>query len=156
MATLTIEMPPHVTQAQMMQALDALGCELRLASDGRNYKAIPKEGAFSGKGRHLKRIAQAHREAWGYQGGYVLLFKGEVCGWKQVLDCLRVGSRERLPSMRQGASGSPPAAIPMTALSAGIRPRARQKLSACPSASRHLRGPHEHRCLGRRAQRHGG
>lgn len=86
MATLTIEMPPHVTQAQMMQALDVLGCQLRLASDGRNYKAIPREGGFSGKAKHLQRIALAHREAWGYQGGYVLLLRGEVCGWKQTLD----------------------------------------------------------------------
>ena len=86
MATLTIEMPPHVTQAQMMQALDVLGCQLRLASAGRNYKAIPREGGFSGKAKHLQRIAQAHREAWGYQGGYVLLLRGEVCGWKQTLD----------------------------------------------------------------------
>ncbi|MBW4979556.1 hypothetical protein [Marinobacter adhaerens] len=43
MATLTIELPEKVTQGQMMEALASLGCELRLSSDGRNYKAVPRE-----------------------------------------------------------------------------------------------------------------
>ncbi len=43
MTTLTIELPEHVTQGQMMQALESIGCELRLSSDGRNYKAVPRE-----------------------------------------------------------------------------------------------------------------
>lgn len=43
MATLTIELPEQVTQGQMMQALASLGCELRLSSDGKNYKAVPRE-----------------------------------------------------------------------------------------------------------------
>lgn len=45
MATLTIELPEQVTQGQMMQALASLGCELRLSSDGKNYKAVPREQA---------------------------------------------------------------------------------------------------------------
>lgn len=43
MATLTIELPEQVTQGQMMQALASLGCELRLSSDGKNYKAVPRD-----------------------------------------------------------------------------------------------------------------
>ena len=43
MATLTIALPEKVTQGQMMEALASLGCELRLSSDGRNYKAVPRE-----------------------------------------------------------------------------------------------------------------
>jgi hypothetical protein len=43
MATLTIELPEQVTQGQMMQVLESIGCELRLSSDGKNYKAVPRE-----------------------------------------------------------------------------------------------------------------
>lgn len=44
MRTLTIELPAHVTQGQMIKLLDAIGCDLRLASDGRNYKAVSRSG----------------------------------------------------------------------------------------------------------------
>ena len=44
MATLTVELPEQVTQGQMIQALESLGCNLRLAGDGRNYVAVPKAG----------------------------------------------------------------------------------------------------------------
>lgn len=43
MATLTIELPDQVTQGEMIQMLDTIGCQLRLASDGRNYRAVPRE-----------------------------------------------------------------------------------------------------------------
>lgn len=43
MATLTIELPPQVTQGQMMQVLESLGCEMRLAPDGKNYTAAPRQ-----------------------------------------------------------------------------------------------------------------
>lgn len=43
MATLTIELPENVTQGQMIQMLDTIGCQLRLSSDGRNYKAVPRQ-----------------------------------------------------------------------------------------------------------------
>lgn len=42
MATLTVELPEQVTQGQMMKALESLGCDLRLAGDGRNYVAVPR------------------------------------------------------------------------------------------------------------------
>lgn len=43
MATLTIELPEKVTQGQMIQMLDTIGCQLRLAGDGKNYKAVPRQ-----------------------------------------------------------------------------------------------------------------
>ena len=85
MATLTIELPAQVTQGQMIAMLDSIGCDLRLATDGRNYRAVPR-GARTLSHDRLKRIAEAHREAWGHRGGYVMLFKGEAVGWKRCLD----------------------------------------------------------------------
>ena len=85
MATLTIELPEQVTQGQMIAMLDSIGCDLRLASDGRNYTAVPR-GHRTLTDDRLARIAEAYRDFWGHKGGYVMLFKGEAVGWKRNLD----------------------------------------------------------------------
>lgn len=88
MATLTIELPEQVTQGQMMQALESLGCELRLARDGRNYTAIPKARTVRPSLTSLQRQAQVFRKQYDKvdSGGYVLFFKGQAVAWKRFLD----------------------------------------------------------------------
>lgn len=87
MTTLTIELPEHVTQGQMISLLDTIGCELRLAEDGRNYKAVARgQGRVCLTHRNLMRLARAYREAWGHPGGFVVIHNGEAVGWKRHLD----------------------------------------------------------------------
>ncbi len=86
MATLTIELPPQVTQGQMMAMLESIGCDLRLSSDGRNYTAVPKGLRQREARSHLVRIANKARHVWEYQGGYVILKGGEVAGWVLYLE----------------------------------------------------------------------
>lgn len=86
MATLTIELPEHVNQGQMIAMLETIGCDLRLAQDGRNYKAIPRQPGQGRAASQLHRIAADYREAWGHRGGYVVLFNSCVSGWVLRLD----------------------------------------------------------------------
>lgn len=78
---MTIQMPPHVTQQQMLDALDVIGCDLRPASDGRNFVAVARGATQGDARRHLIRIAEKSRKRWGYEGGYVILKDGELTGW---------------------------------------------------------------------------
>lgn len=88
MATLTIELPEKTTQGQMMQALDCLGCELRLARDGRNYMAVPRVRSVRLDRTTLQSQADIFRKQYNktYSGGYVLFWKGRPVAWKQELD----------------------------------------------------------------------
>lgn len=89
MATLTIELPANVTQGQMIQALDSLGCELRLASDGRNYKAVPKRQRVRRQSSGaMQKKAAAFRQQYDKvgQGGFVIFFRGQPVAWKRFLD----------------------------------------------------------------------
>ena len=88
MATLTIELPEQVTQGQMMQALESIGCELRLASDGRNYTAVPKARKRRQAVSNLQKKAQAFRKSHEQVGaaGYVIFSGGKAVAWKCWLD----------------------------------------------------------------------
>lgn len=88
MATLTIELPEQVTQGQMMQVLESLGCELRLARDGRNYTAVPKGDRVRPVLSTLQRQAKIFRKQYDKteSGGYVIFFKGKAVAWKRYLD----------------------------------------------------------------------
>ncbi|KMQ75270.1 hypothetical protein [Marinobacter subterrani] len=89
MATLTIELPEQVTQGQMMQALESIGCELRLARDGRNYTAVPKERAVRRSSlSQMKRQSTIFRKQYDKvdSGGYVIFFKGKAVAWWRWLD----------------------------------------------------------------------
>jgi hypothetical protein len=88
MATLTIELPEQVTQGQMMQALDSLGCELRLGRDGRNYTAVPKTRASRQSSGPMQEKAKVFREQYDklHSGGYVVFFRGQPVAWKLWLD----------------------------------------------------------------------
>jgi hypothetical protein len=88
MATLTIELPEQVTQGQMMQALESLGCELRLARDGRNYTAVPRARLVRTDPATLQSQATIFRMQYDktHSGGYVIFFRGQPVAWKQQLD----------------------------------------------------------------------
>tara|TARA_R110000850_G_scaffold264606_1_gene393758 strand:- start:9228 stop:9677 length:450 start_codon:yes stop_codon:yes gene_type:complete len=88
MATLTIELPEQVTQGQMMQALESLGCELRLARDGRNYTAVPRVRSVRLNITTLQSQAEIFRKQYDktHSGGYVIFFRGQAVAWKQQLD----------------------------------------------------------------------
>ena len=86
MATLTIELPAQVTQGQMMQALESLGCELRLSRDGRNYTAVQKVKAAHPSPDEINHQAWIFRQLYKKTGGYVILFKGKPVAWKRFLD----------------------------------------------------------------------
>ena len=83
MTTLTIELPEHVTQGQMMQALESIDCELRLARDGRNYTAVPRvREARPALGTAIFRQQYDKTDS----GGYVIFFEGKAVAWKRYLD----------------------------------------------------------------------
>jgi len=88
MATLTIELPEQVTQGQMMQALESIGCELRLARDGRNYTAVPKARPARPSLGTMQQQARVLRKQYDkvHSGGYVIFFKGKAVAWKRWLD----------------------------------------------------------------------
>jgi hypothetical protein len=88
MATLTIELPSHVTQGQMMEALESIGCELRLARDGRNYTAVPKARDIRPTLSAMQQQARVFRQQYDktHCGGYVIFFKGQPVAWKRWLD----------------------------------------------------------------------
>lgn len=88
MATLTIELPEQVTQGQMMQALESIGCELRLARDGRNYTAVPKACKTRPSLSVMQQQARIFRQQYDKErsGGYVIFFKGKAVAWKRFLD----------------------------------------------------------------------
>lgn len=86
MATLTIELPHNITRGQMIAMLDSINCDLRLASDGRNYKAEPRNTGRRVTGDVLEKVAQDYRDAWGHEGGYIVLCDGVPQVWKPFLD----------------------------------------------------------------------
>lgn len=88
MATLTIELPAHVTQGQMLQALESLGCDLRLSRDGRNYMAVPKTKVAQVSLSTMQRQASLFRQQYDktHSGGYVVFFKGRPVSWCKFLD----------------------------------------------------------------------
>ena len=86
MATLTIELPPNVTQGQMIAMLDSINCDLRLARDGRNYKAEPRKTRRNVTSDLMTRVAKDYREAWGHDDGYIVMFDGQPQAWKRFLD----------------------------------------------------------------------
>lgn len=88
MATLTIELPEHVTQGQMMQALESIGCDLRLARDGRNYTAVPRLRAVRLDPTTMQSQAEIFRKQYDKtdSGGYVIFFRGKAVAWKRYLD----------------------------------------------------------------------
>ncbi|MFL1404221.1 hypothetical protein ACJO2E_02610 [Marinobacter sp. M1N3S26] len=86
MATLTIELPENVTQGQMIAMLETINCDLRLAGDGRNYKAHPRKTGRRVTGDALEQVARDYREAWGHEGGYIVLCDGVPVAWKRFLD----------------------------------------------------------------------
>ncbi|MDY6799370.1 MAG: hypothetical protein SVX28_11710 [Pseudomonadota bacterium] len=72
----------------MMQALESLGCELRLARDGRNYTAVPKTRRVKPSQSSLQVRAQVFRQQYDkeHSDGYVIFFRGKPVAWKLFLD----------------------------------------------------------------------
>lgn len=88
MPTLIIELDEKTTAQEVIDLADHINCDIRRAEDG-TYRARerkPGKVARLAPRNSLVEVANAWRKERGYQGGFVILYQGEVTGWKAFLE----------------------------------------------------------------------